>query len=85
MALAVMLLVALALSQVTTPALAAVTAAVAVLLTTMAVLTVGSRTLTVGSRARAHRELLSSLPAPAHPTTAGRPRTRAPSVEASAT
>jgi len=32
----------------------------------------------VGARARAHREAMSTLPAPAHPDTAGRPRTRAP-------
>lgn len=35
--------------------------------------------VTVGSRARAHRESLSVTPAPRHPSTAGLPRTRAPS------
>jgi hypothetical protein len=38
-----------------------------------------SRSLTVGSRARQHRESMSSLPAPSHPDTAGRTRSRAPS------
>lgn len=36
------------------------------------------RTLTVGSRSRAHCESLTSIPAPAHPDTAGRTRARAP-------
>jgi ascorbate-specific PTS system EIIC-type component UlaA len=44
----------------------------------------GSRELAVGHRAHAHRETLSAMPAPSHPCTAGRPRTRAPSQAASA-
>lgn len=43
-----------------------------------AVLAVGSHELAIGSRARAHRQALGRMPAPQHPRTAGRPRTRAP-------
>jgi hypothetical protein len=39
----------------------------------------GSRMITVGLRAKAHREELSTDPAPSHPSREGRPRTRAPS------
>ena len=42
------------------------------------VLAVGSRELVIGSRARQHRHQLGRMPAPQHPRTAGRPRTRAP-------
>ena len=59
--------------------------ATVVLITAMAALVVGSREMTVGSRAHAHREAMTSLPAPAHPSTAGRPRTRAPSLAVPAT
>jgi hypothetical protein len=45
---------------------------------------IGSRELAIGHRAHAHREALSALPAPSHPCTAGRPRTRAPSHAAPA-
>lgn len=38
----------------------------------------GSRELVVGERAHAHREALNVMPAPSHPSTAGRPLTRAP-------
>lgn len=41
---------------------------------------VGTREVTVGARAHAHREALDVTPAPSHPSTAGRPRTRAPSM-----
>ncbi len=40
--------------------------------------------ITVGSRARAHRESLAEQAQPSHPTTAGRPRSRAPGAAASA-
>lgn len=43
-----------------------------------AVLAVGSHELAIGSRARAHLHALGRMPAPQHPRTAGRPRTRAP-------
>ena len=36
--------------------------------------------LMVGSRSRQHREVLTRIPAPTHPNTAGRPRPRAPSL-----
>lgn len=39
-----------------------------------------SREVTVGERAHAHRESMLGMPAPQHPDTAGRPRTRAPSM-----
>jgi hypothetical protein len=38
-----------------------------------------SRVLGVGHRARAHREVLVAAPAPRHPATRGRRRSRAPS------
>jgi len=38
----------------------------------------GASEVTVGARARAHREVLSGMPAPRHPCTAGRPMARAP-------
>jgi hypothetical protein len=54
-------------------------AAIAVIVATrFAVLAVGSHELAIGSRARAHRHALGRMPAPQHPRTAGRPRTRAP-------
>ena len=37
-----------------------------------------SRTITVGSRSRDHRQQLSFAPAPSHPNTVGRVRSRAP-------
>lgn len=77
------LFVVLAIAQATQPSAlllgAAAVAAVGILAVRYAALVVGSREMTVGSRAHAHREALSTIPAPAHPTTAGRPRTRAPS------
>lgn len=39
----------------------------------------GPRELTVDKRAHEHRESMSGMPAPQHPDTAGRPRSRAPS------
>jgi hypothetical protein len=78
-----MLFVALAVAQGgPTAVLVASIAAVAVasvVAVRYAALVVGSRELVVGERAHAHREALSGMPAPSHPSTAGRPRTRAPS------
>ena len=82
-ALAAVLFLALALT--TEPAAIVAAIATVVLITAMAALVVGSREMTVGSRAHAHREAMTSLPAPAHPSTAGRPRTRAPSTAVPAT
>ncbi|WP_141879896.1 DUF6412 domain-containing protein [Homoserinimonas aerilata] len=45
---------------------------------------VGIHELTVGGRAREHRNVLSSMPSPQHPDTAGRPRSRAPARPSSA-
>lgn len=45
---------------------------------------VSRQSITVGGRSREHREPLSEMPAPRHPDTAGRPRTRAPSQSPSA-
>ena len=39
---------------------------------------IGRRAVTVGNRARAHRESLVGMPAPQHPATPGRTRSRAP-------
>lgn len=39
---------------------------------------IGASEVTVGARARAHREVLSGMPEPRHPSTAGRPMARAP-------
>ena len=78
------LLLALALTPPASPTAVIASIATLVLVTAVAVrfgaLVVGSREMTVGSRAHAHREALTALPAPAHPSTAGRPRTRAPSM-----
>ncbi|MCU1579055.1 MAG: hypothetical protein JWP19_1259 [Rhodoglobus sp.] len=38
-----------------------------------------SRVVTIGHRARQHRQSLSGMPAPRHPATPGRTRSRAPS------
>ena len=88
--LTVVLLAALVFALASDPSVLLVATAAAalvgvVLVTVMASLVTGSRELTVGARAHAHREAMNSLPAPAHPSTAGRPRTRAPSMVVSAT
>lgn len=81
-ALAAVLFLALALT--TEPSVIIASVAAVILIAAIATLVVGARAITVGGRAHAHREALSSMPAPAHPTTAGRPRTRAPSIEVAA-
>ncbi|MEP6478072.1 MAG: hypothetical protein ABJB03_01670 [Rhodoglobus sp.] len=87
-ALATVLLVALAVSQGSSPAAVVASIAAIVLTTAIAVrvatLAVGGRELTVGARSHEHRQALNEVPAPAHPSTAGRPMTRAPSMVASA-
>lgn len=75
----------LALALTTEPAAIVAAVATVVLITAAAALVVGAREMTVGARAHAHREAMTSLPAPAHPSTAGRPRTRAPSMAVPAT
>ena len=84
-ALAAVLFLALALTHVGSPALIIASVATLILMAAAAAVVTGSHTLTVGARAHAHREALSTLPAPAHPSTAGRPRTRAPSRAVPAT
>lgn len=80
--LSALLFVALAVAQGGhTTVLVASVAAVAiagVVAVRYAALVSGSRELVVGERAHAHREALSGMPAPSHPSTAGRPLTRAP-------
>ena len=77
-----MLFVALAIAQggstaVLVASIAAV-AVVSVVAVRYAALVTRSRELVVGERAHAHREVLSGMPEPSHPSTAGRPLTRAP-------
>jgi len=78
------LFVALAVTQASSPTAIIAGIATAVLVAAIAVragaLVTGSREMTVGARAHAHRETMSAMPAPAHPSTAGRPRPRAPSA-----
>jgi small neutral amino acid transporter SnatA (MarC family) len=87
--LASVLVVALVVSQATTASTAAVSVAASLLVLAIATRivagTASARTVTVGARAREHRESLSSMPAPAHPDTAGRTRSRAPSAGVLAT
>ncbi|CAN5162233.1 hypothetical protein BH11ACT4_BH11ACT4_24750 [soil metagenome] len=59
-------------------ALVGVVALLSVAVLRVAVGVVGASEVTVGARARAHREVLSGMPAPRHPATAGRPMARAP-------
>ena len=84
-ALTAVLFLALALTQAGSPALVFASVATVILMAALAAGVTGARELTVGARAHAHRESLSTLPAPAHPSTAGRPRTRAPSGTVPAT
>lgn len=79
--LATAVIVALVVSQGAPPALviAGVAAVLLVSAVRRAAIVVGSREVTVGSRARAHREAMTGMPAPRHPSTAGLPLTRAPS------
>lgn len=87
--LASLLILALVVSQATTVSTAAVSIAASLIVLAVAARivagTAGSRVVTVGARAHEHREALASMPAPAHPDTAGRTRSRAPSVVAPAT
>lgn len=73
--------VALAMSQGSSQSLVIVGVATALLVSAVrcAAVVIGSPEVTIGTRARAHREALSGMPAPRHPSTAGLPLTRAPS------
>jgi hypothetical protein len=79
--LAAVLFVTLAVAQGGSPATVLMVSVTAALLA----MAVGTREVTVGSRAHAHRQALNEMPAPSHPSTAGRPMTRAPSRVVSAT
>jgi hypothetical protein len=85
--LAAVLFVTLAVAQGGSPATVLMVSVTAALLAMAiaATLVVGTREVTVGSRAHAHRQALNEMPAPSHPSTAGRPMTRAPSRVVSAT
>ncbi len=65
-------------SAVLLGAIAAI-AVVALVGSRYAAVSIRVRSMTVGARARQHRESMSSLPAPSHPDTPGRTRSRAPS------
>lgn len=43
------------------------------------IVVVGSHEMSVGTRAHVRRSIAAGIPAPQHPATPGRPRTRAPS------
>ncbi|MEO6506118.1 MAG: hypothetical protein ABIW36_10470 [Terrimesophilobacter sp.] len=82
------LVVAFAVAQVAPTSLLvtsiAAVAIAAIVAVRYAATVIGSREMVVGHRAHAHREALSAMPAPSHPCTAGRSRTRAPSQAAPA-
>lgn len=67
-----------------TAAVAISVAVVAIAAIRVASYVTSRRELVVGARAHSHREVLSEMTAPQHPDTAGRPRTRAPSLVVSA-
>lgn len=65
-------------------ALAGFAALLAIAVLRAAVRVANPHVVTVGARAREHREALSEMAAPRHPTTAGRPLARAPGFVAAA-
>ncbi len=83
-AVTAMLLMVLALAQGATPAAVVASVAAVVLATAGAIrltsVIVGSRHVSVGEQAHARHLVQLGMPAPQHPDTAGRPRTRAPSM-----
>lgn len=85
-AVATVLFLALAVTQLGDPAAVVASIATVVLASAIAgaLVVAHSRELTVGARAQARRQALYAVPEPSHPTTAGRPRTRAPSRVVSA-
>lgn len=58
---------------------AGVAAVVLVSAVRSAAVVIGSLEVTVGLRARAHRQAMTGMPEPRHPSTAGLPLARAPS------
>jgi len=80
-ALATTLLLVLAVTQPgETSAVVASIALAAMSIAITAALVVVSATGAVRIRAFAHRQAMTATPEPSHPDTAGRPRTRAPSL-----
>ncbi|MGV8895924.1 MAG: hypothetical protein ACOH10_11670 [Rhodoglobus sp.] len=80
--LATLVIIALAVSQgvPSSVVVAGITAVLLIAAVRGAAIVIGSRELIVGARARAHREAMFGMPAPRHPSTAGLPLTRAPSL-----
>jgi len=80
-ALATLLFVAVAVAQTGSVTTVAVSIAAVVLASAVAgaLVVVLSQVVTGGARTRAREQALYEVPAPSHPDTAGRPRTRAPS------
>lgn len=79
--LAAVAIIALSISQGVPQSLVVAGLAAAVLMSALrrAAVVIGSLEVTVGARARAHREAMTGMPSPRHPSTAGLPLTRAPS------
>ena len=79
--LAAVAIIALSISQGAPQSLVVAGLAAAVLLSALrrAAVVIGSIEVTVGARARAHRDVMTGMPSPRHPSTAGLPLTRAPS------
>ena len=79
--IATLVMIALAISQDSPLSFMVVGVAAALLVSAVrsAAVVVGSLEVTVGLRARAHREAMTGMPEPRHPSTAGLPLTRAPS------
>jgi hypothetical protein len=81
---AVLAVLFVTLALTSEPAAVVASVAAMLILAAVAALVTGAREMTVGARAHAHRDALTTQPSPAHPSTAGRPRTRAPSLAVSA-
>jgi hypothetical protein len=77
-ALTLFLALALPSADVRLSVAAAALAVLAIVVSASAVVT--PHTIVIGARATAHREPMSRLAEPSHPTTAGKPRSRAPGV-----
>lgn len=88
-AFAGLLFLAVALTQGATAGSLIASVAAVVLATACAVrltgVILGSRHTSVSELARERERVMAGMPAPQHPDTAGRPRTRAPSTVVSAT
>ena len=78
--LTLLVIVSVPLSSSSTGAATAALALAALALAVHACARIAPRMVMVGARALAHAEPLSETPAPSHPTTAGRPLGRAPTL-----